>query len=74
MKMLQKSQEVIRVETCGNVITVQAAVPIHVYMHIRRIRFTYAMALRGSCEHAYKDFSDLSFLLGSYDIALSISI
>ena len=38
------------------------------------IRFTCAMTLRGSCEHTYKDFSDLSFLLESYDIALSISI
>ena len=32
------------------------------------------MTIRGSCEHAYKEFSDLSFLLESYDIALSISI
>ena len=38
------------------------------------IRFTCAMTLRGSCEHSYKDFSDLFFLLESYDIALSISI
>ena len=38
------------------------------------IRFTCSMTLRGSCEHTYKDFSDLFILLGSYDIALSISI
>ena len=43
-------------------------------MHTRCIRFTCAMTLRGSCEHTYKDFSDLFFLVESYDIALSISI